>query len=156
LELGSRYRGHNDKFMDGIMQPAFESLAAGFPHLIFYLLMVVGLYLLAILAYVKLTPHKELDLIQSGNVAASIHFSSLVLSMAFPVAACLINKFTLLDVGLWTTFSLILQLFLFRVTDVILFSGMPERIEQNEIAPTLVLASFKLAGSIILAFAIAG
>lgn len=138
------------------MQPAFESLAAGFPQLIFYLLMVSAIYLLAILAYVKLTPHNELELIESGNVAASIHFSSLILSMALPVAACLVNKFSLFDVGLWTAFSLVLQLFLFRMTDFILFSGMPERIEHNEIAPAIVLASFKLSGSIILAFAIAG
>lgn len=138
------------------MQPAFESLAAGFPQLIFYLIMVATIYLLAILAYVKLTPHKELELVQSGNVAASIHFSSLIISMALPVAACLINKFSLFDVGIWTTFALLLQLFLFRVTDLIIFGGMPERIERDEIAPTVVLASFKLAGSLILAFAIAG
>ena len=138
------------------MQPAFESLAAGFPQLIFYLVMVAAIYLLAILAYVRLTPHKELELVQSGNVAASIHFASLVISMALPVSACLINKFSLFDVGIWTAFSLILQLFLFRVTDYIIFRGMPERIERDEIAPTVVLASFKLSGSLILAFAIAG
>jgi len=106
-----------------LMQPAFESLAAGFPQLIFYLLMVAVIYVLAILIYVKLTPHKELELVQSGNVAAAVHFSSLVLSMALPVAACLINKFSLYDVG---------------------------------VGPTIVLGAFKLAGSIILAFAIAG
>lgn len=138
------------------MQPAFESLAAGFPQLIFYLIMVAVIYLLAILAYVKMTPHRELELVQAGNVAASIHMSSLVISMALPVAACLINKFSLFDVGIWTAFALILQLFLFRMTDYIVFRGMPERIERGEIAPTLVLASFKLAGSLILAFAIAG
>lgn len=142
--------------MDAPMQPAFESLAAGFPQLIFYLLTAVAMYLIAILAYVKLTPHKELELIEGGNIAASIHFSSLILSMALPVAACLINKFSLFDVGLWTAFSLLLQLFLFRITDFIIFSGMPERIENDEIGPTLVLAAFKLSGSIILAFAIAG
>jgi len=138
------------------MQPAFESLAAGFPHLIFYLLMVAAIYISAILVYVKLTPHKELELVQSGNVAAAIHLSSLILSMALPVAACLINKFSLFDVGVWATFSLVLQLFLFRMTDYILFRGMPERIERDEVGPTIVLASFKLAGSLILAFAIAG
>lgn len=138
------------------MQPAFESLAAGFPQLIFYLLMVAVIYLAAILTYVKLTPHKELELIQAGNVAASIHFSSLIISMALPVAACLINKFSLFDVGIWTAFALLLQLFLFRVTDFIIFQGMPERIERGEIAATIVLAAFKLSGSIILAFAIAG
>jgi len=142
--------------MDALMQPAFESLAAGFPQLIFYLLMVAAIYLLAILIYVKLTPHKELELVQSGNVAAAIHFSSLVISMALPVAACLINKFSLADVGIWTAFALLLQLFLFRMTDYIIFRGMPERIERDEIGPTVVLASFKLAGSLILAFAIAG
>lgn len=142
--------------MDAVMQPAFESLAAGFPQLIFYLLMVTMIYLLAIFVYVKLTPHKELELIQSGNVAAAIHFSSLIISMSLPVAACLINKFSLFDVGIWTIFSLLLQLFLFRITDYIIFRGMPERIERDEIGPAVVLGSFKLAGSIILAFAIAG
>jgi len=142
--------------MDAFMQPAFESLAAGFPQLIFYLLMVAAIYLLAILIYVKLTPHKELELVQSGNVAAAVHFSSLVLSMALPVAACLINKYSLYDVGIWTAFSLILQLFLFRMTDYIIFRGMPERIERDEIGPAVVLGSFKLSGSLILAFAIAG
>jgi len=138
------------------MQPAFESLAAGFPQLIFYLLMVSAIYLSAIFIYVKLTPHKELELIQSGNVAAAIHFSSLVISMSLPVAACLINKFSLFDVGLWTVFALLLQLFLFRITDYIIFRGMPERIERDEIGPAVVLAAFKLSGSLILAFAIAG
>lgn len=138
------------------MKPAFESLAAGFPQLIFYLLMVTAIYLLAIFVYVKLTPHKELELIGSGNIAAAIHFSSLVISMAMPVAACLINKFSLFDVGIWTIFALLLQLFLFRITDYIIFRGMPERIERDEIGPTIVLAAFKLAGSLILAFSIAG
>ena len=138
------------------MPPAFDSLAAGFPQLIFYLVMVGIIYIGSILTYVKLTPHKELELVGGGNVAASIHFSSLVISMALPVAACLIKKSSLFDVGLWTVFALLFQLFLFRVTDSIIFRGMPERIEQNEIAPAIVLAAFKLAGSIILSFAIAG
>ena len=110
----------------------------------------------AIVIYVRLTPHKELELVQTGNIAAAIHFSALVISLALPIAACLINKFSLFDVGIWASFSLFLQLFLFRMTDFIIFRGMPERIERDEIGPTLVLASFKLSGSLILAFAIAG
>lgn len=138
------------------MQPAFESLAAGFPWLIFYLVMVAVIYVLGITIYVWLTPHKELELVQSGNMAAAIHFSALIISLALPIAACLINKFSLADVGVWATFSLLLQLFLFRITDFIIFRGMPERIERDETGPTLVLAAFKLAGSIILAVAIVG
>ncbi|WP_427454708.1 DUF350 domain-containing protein [Litorimonas sp. WD9-15] len=138
------------------MQPAFESLAAGFPYLIFYLVMVAVIYVAGIFAYVWLTPHKEIELVQDGNMAAAIHFSALIISLALPIAACLINKFSLYDVGIWALFSVILQLFLFRITDFIIFRGMPERIERDETGPTMVLAAFKLAGSLILAFAIAG
>ena len=137
------------------MTPALESLASGFPYLIFYLLSITAIYLIGLVIYVKLTPHKELELVQEGNMAAAIHFSALVISLALPLSACLINKFSLIDVSVWGAFSLFLQLFLFRLTDGI-FKGMSERIIDNQAAPALVLASFKLAGSIILAFAIAG
>lgn len=137
------------------MEPAFDSLAAGVPFLIFYLLTVTMIYLIGIFLYVKMTPHKELELVQDGNMAAAIHFASLVLSLALPLAACLVRKFSLIDVAIWGTFSVALQLFLFRLTDGI-FRGMPERIVANEVAPAVVLASFKISGSIILAFALAG
>ncbi|WP_026942399.1 DUF350 domain-containing protein [Hellea balneolensis] len=137
------------------MSPTLDSLANGFPWLIFYLLVVTVIYLAGLFIYVKLTPHKELELVQNGNMAAAITFSALVISLALPLSACLINKLGLIDVAIWGTLSLFLQLFLFRLTDGI-FKGMPERIENNEVPAATVLAAFKLAGSIILAFAIAG
>lgn len=98
---------------------------------------------------------RELELVQNGNIAAAISFSALVIGLALPLAACLINKFSLIDVAAWGTLSLFLQLFLFGMTDAF-FKSMPDRIEANEIAPAVVLAAFKIAGSIMLAFAIAG
>jgi len=109
------------------MRPALDSLANGFPWLIFYLIVVTIIYIAGLFIYVKLTPHKELDLVQDGNMAAAVSFSALVISLALPLAACLINKFGLVDVALWGTLSLFLQLFLFRLTDAI-FKGMPQRI----------------------------
>ncbi len=137
------------------MTPALDSLANGFPWLIFYLLIVTAIYLVGLFIYVKLTPHRELELVQDGNMAAAITFSALVISLALPLAACLVNKFSLIDVALWGTISLFLQLFLFRLTDAI-FKGMPQRIKDNEVPAATVLAAFKIAGSIILAFAISG
>jgi putative membrane protein len=137
------------------MQPALDSLANGLPILIFYLLVVTTIFVIGLVIYTRLTPHKELKLVQEGNMAASIHFSALIISLTLPLAACLINRFSLFDVAIWGTTSLFLQLFLFRLTDAI-FKGMPERITNNETAPALVLAAFKLAGSIILALAIVG
>jgi len=137
------------------MRPVLDSLANGFPWLIFYLLVVTSIYLIGLFIYVKLTPHKELELVQNGNMAAAVSFSALVISLALPLAACLVNKFSLIDVALWGTLSLFLQLFLFRLTDAI-FKGMPQRIIDDEVPAAIVLAAFKLAGSIILAFAISG
>lgn len=143
------------KYSDHIMRPALDSLANGFPYLIFYLLVVTTIYLMGLFIYVKLTPHKELELVQNGNMAAAVSFSALVISLALPLAACLVNKFGLFDVTIWGTISLFLQLFLFRLTDAI-FKGMPQRIIDNEVPAATVLAAFKIAGSIILAFAISG
>jgi len=137
------------------MEPALNSLAAGLPWLIFYLIVVTVIYIAGIIIYVRLTPHKELALVQEGNMAAAISFSALVIGLALPLAACLVNKFGLIDVAIWGTVSLFLQLFLFRITDAI-FRGMPERIEANEVPAATVLAAFKLAGSLILAVAIIG
>ena len=137
------------------MEPALNSLAAGLPWLIFYRVVVTVIYLVGIIIYTRLPPHKELELVQEGNMAAAISFSALVIGLALPLAACLVNKFGLIDVAIWGTVSLFLQLFLFRVTDAI-FRGMPERIEANEVPAATVLAAFKLSGSLILAVAIIG
>ena len=137
------------------MGAVIDSLANGFPWLVFYLLVVAAIYIIGLFIYVKLTPMKELALVEQGNLAAAISFSAVVIGLALPLAACLVNKFSLIDVAAWGTLSLFLQLFLFRVTDAF-FKGMPGRIEANEIAPSVVLAAFKIAGSIMLAFAIAG
>lgn len=137
------------------MDAALNSLANGLPVLVTYLLVITVIYVIGIFIYIKLTPHKELELIQDGNMAAAVSFSALIISLALPLAACLVNKIGLLDVAVWGTVSLFLQLFLFRLTDA-LFKGMPDRIQNNEVPAAMVLASFKLAGSITLALAIVG
>lgn len=137
------------------MEPALNSVAVGLPWLIFYLTIVSVIYVLGIIIYTRLTPHKELLLIQQGNMAAAVSFSALIIGLALPLAACLVNKISLIDVAVWGTVSLFLQLFLFRVTDAI-FRGMPERIEAGEVPAATVLAAFKLAGSLMLAVAIVG
>ena len=137
------------------MQPALDSLASGYPILIFFLLPLTAIYLAGLFIYTKLTPYRELALVQQGNMAAAITFSALVVSLALPLAACLVRKVSIWETSVWGLVSLILQLLLFRVTDAI-FKGIPERIENDEVPAATVFASFKIAGSILLAFAIGG
>ncbi len=132
------------------MNNYLQTLAQGFPDLILHLGVLTFIYVLGIVIYVKLTPHKELELVQEGNMAAAITFSALVIGLVLPLAAVLVVNLGVWDILIWGIVSLFLQLFLFRVTDFV-FRGMPERIENNEVAPAMVLAAFKLAGSIALA-----
>jgi len=67
------------------MGQTLNSLASGFPWLIFYLLVVTTIYLVGIFIYVKLTPHKEFELISNGNMAAAISFSGLIIGLALPI-----------------------------------------------------------------------
>lgn len=137
------------------MHPALDSLASGLPNLILYLLVVTVIFVISLTVYAKMTPHKEIQLIQENNVAAAISFSAVIMGLALPLAACMVLRIGLLDVAIWGSVSALLQMTLFRLTDLIL-SDLPERIQNGEVASATVLASFKLAGSIVLAFAIAG
>ena len=137
------------------MAPAFDSLAQGFPWLVFYMLTVTAIYVVGLTVYIQLTPHKEFKLVGDGNLAAAVHLSALIIGLALPLAACLIHKVSLMDVAIWGSVSVLLQLFLFRATDM-MFKGMSDLIKNDVVAPALVLAAFKVSGSLILAFAIAG
>lgn len=135
------------------MDQFLKSLVNGFPTLLTHLGVLTIIYVLGIIIYVKLTPHKELELVQNGNMAAATTFSALVIGLVLPLAAVIYRNSGVWDIVIWGTVSLFLQLFLFRVTDFV-FRGMPSRIENDEMAPAIVLAAFKIAGSIALASAL--
>ena len=135
------------------MGSALNSLATGFPWLIFFLLLATAIYITGLVIYVKLTPHNEITLIRNGNLAAAISFGAFLVALALPLAACLTSSVSLQDLLVWGSVSLFLQLFLFRMTDMLL-PDLPKRITQDDEAAATVLAAFKLAGSILLASAI--
>ena len=135
------------------MGSALNSLATGFPWLIFFLLLATAIYITGLVIYVKLTPHNEITLIRNGNLAAAISFGAFLVALALPLAACLTSSVSLQDLLVWGSVSLFLQLFLFRMTDMLL-PDLPKRITQDDVAAATVLAAFKLAGSILLASAI--
>lgn len=135
------------------MEPALNSLAAGFPWLILFLLLATALYIVGVIIYVKLTPHKEIELIREGNMAAAVSFSGFLVALALPLASCMTSSVSLYDLLIWGGVSLLLQLFLFRITDLVL-PGLPNRIKEDDMAAAVVLLAFKLAGSIMLASAV--
>jgi len=63
------------------MDSYLQTLAYGLPALLLHLAALTVIYVAGITIYVKLTPHKELELVQNGNIAAATTFSALIIGL---------------------------------------------------------------------------
>lgn len=100
--------------------------------------------------YVLLTPWKELALVKQGNSAAGLALAGAIAGLAIPIASCLASSVTLIDLVIWGIVSLLIQLIVYRLVDVIL-TDIPKRIEQEEAGAAIVLIAAKLSSALILA-----
>jgi putative membrane protein len=105
--------------------------------------------------YAFLTPHKEITQIRDGNSAAALSFGGVLVALALPLALSLTASTSALEILLWGTMTLVVQLLVFRLIDM-LFSGLPQRVSEGEISAAALLVSAKLASAMVLAAAMAG
>lgn len=142
-------------FSDTLTSPEVQAFASGFPVLVLHLAVTFALLGFGAVAYALLTPWKEVALIRQGNSAAAVAFGGVLLGLAIPLAVSLSVSTTVRDIVIWGVATLALQLSAFRVVDMIL-TGLPQRIQQGEIAAAILLVAGKLATALILAAALTG
>lgn len=133
---------------------AVTAFVAGFPDFIIQLGAALGLFIISLMVYVLMTPHKELALIRAGNPSAALAFGGVVVGLAIPLGACLAHSFGLMDLLIWGVVTLLLQLIAFRLTDIFLHH-LPRRIAEGDVAAAIFLMSMKLGMGIIIAGALA-
>jgi len=132
------------------MNATLESFRQGFPD---FLLMTgtAGILLLAASTiYILLTPWKELALVRGGNGAAGLALAGAITGLAVPIASCLASSLTLVDLLLWGSVALLLQLLTYRIIDMIL-RDIPTRIQNDEAGAAIVLIAAKLSVAMLLA-----
>ena len=132
-----------------------EALFSGLPFLISHFFLTLLLLFLGITSYVLLTPIKEIKLIKTGNVAASISFSGALIGIGIPLASSLSVSNSLVEILIWGITAILLQLLCFKLTDTFL-NDLGERINNNELASSILLFSIKISVSLITAAAIIG
>lgn len=137
------------------MEAILQSIQTGIPVLLTHLFVVIAMLVVGIRVYLWATPYDEFKHLAKNNHAVGITLSSDILGLSIPLASCLAYSVSTLDIVLWGVVTVVIQLLLFFVLDYVV-KNLPKRIEKNEIAPALVLASCKLASGIILAAAISG
>ena len=132
--------------------PEIQAFAAGFPVFLAHAGVTVVILFAAAALYILLTPHKEITLIREGNTAAALSLSGVLLGLAIPLAASLKASTNVIEIGLWGAVTVVVQLLIFRLVDMVL-RGLPKRIQEGEISAAALLVGAKLATAIIIAAA---
>ena len=132
--------------------PEIQAFAAGFPVFLAHAGVTVVILFGAAALYILLTPHREITLIREGNTAAAVSLAGVLLGLAIPLAASLKASTNLIEIGLWGAVTVVVQLLVFRLVDMIL-RGLPKRIQEGEISAAALLVGAKLATAIVIAAA---
>jgi putative membrane protein len=135
--------------------PEVQAFATGFPVTLLHVSVALVLLFAGSGVYIMLTPHKEVALVREGNLAASVSLGGILLGLAIPLASALKASTNLVDLALWGVATLVVQLLISRLTDLVLH-GMPKRIQDGEVAAATLLAAVKIATGLILGAAVSG
>lgn len=132
--------------------PEIQAFAAGFPVFLAHAGVTVLILFAAAALYVLLTPHKEITLIREGNTAAAVSLGGVLLGLAIPLSASLRASTNVIEIGLWGAVTVVVQLLVFRLVDMIL-RGLPKRIQEGEVSAAALLVGAKIATALIVAAA---
>ena len=138
-----------------ILEIILQSVKSGLPFLISHFVISVTIFLLGVWGYTLVTPMNELDLIKSGNIAASLSFFGACIGIAIPLAVCLASSINAADIIIWGSIAVLLQLICFKVVDLFL-KDLSNRIIDGEISVSIVLIGVKISVAILNAAALSG
>ena len=138
-----------------LQSPEVQAFATGFPVTLLHASVTLVMLILGTALYALLTPHKEITLIREGNSAAALSLGGVMVGLAIPLAISLTASTSVIEILIWGAATIAVQLLVFRVTDMVL-KGLPERIQEGEVAAAALLVGAKLATALILAAAVAG
>ena len=132
-----------------------QSVKSGLPFLISHFVVAIGIFLIGLRLYTYVTPMNELELIKNGNIAASISLFGAVIGISIPLALCLASSINVIDIIVWGSIAVSLQLICFKVVDFFL-NDLATRISDGEVGVSIVLVGFKISIAILNAAALSG
>ena len=138
-----------------IASPEIQAFASGFPVSLMHAGVMLALLVLGAAVYAMLSPYKDVQHIREGNAAAALSLGGALVALAIPLAAALAGSASVLEVALWGFSVVVVQLLVFRLVDIAL-KGLPQRIQDGEVAAAALLVGAKMATALILAAAVAG
>jgi putative membrane protein len=138
-----------------LQSPEIQAFATGFPTTLLHAGVTILILALAAVAYVMLTPHREVALIREGNTAAAASLGGVLVGLAVPLSVSLKASNSTVELAIWGVSTIVVQLLVFRGVDMVL-RGLPQRIQDGEMSAAVLLVGAKLATALILAAAVSG
>ncbi|MEI6282297.1 MAG: DUF350 domain-containing protein [Alphaproteobacteria bacterium] len=138
-----------------LQSPDIQAFAIGFPLTLLHAGVTMLILVLGTTLYAMLTPHKEIVLIRDGNAAAALSLGGVMIGLAIPLAVSLSASTSIVEIAVWGVATMAVQLLVFRIVDIVL-RGLPQRIQDGEVAAAALLIGAKLATALVLAAAVAG
>ena len=120
------------------------ALGAGLPGLLLQFMLCLVLLAAGVATYTAVTPFRERTLLRQGNVAAATLLSGAVIALALPLAALLATTSSYVDIAVWGTVAILLQLVTVTVLSHVL-RGMMRMIEAGQVAAALPIVAAQLA-----------
>lgn len=111
-----------------------------------------GVSVLMVLAfqflYMLVTPHNEMALVKSGNIAASAQYSGAILGFCLPLASAISHSVSLYDFVAWGAVALVVQILVFFIFSRVL-SDASKKIADNNIAVGVMMGFISVSFGVI-------
>lgn len=121
---------------------------SGLVKFLAYFASALVLTALFLIIYVKITPYKELDLIDHGNTAAAYSLSGALFGFIIPLASAIIHSVNFYDMLTWGAVALVIQVLVYLLVRL-LFKGLPAAIQEGVVSKGLFLGALSLAAGIL-------
>jgi putative membrane protein len=121
---------------------------AGFDDFLIYLGIAGALLAVFIAIYVRITPYREITLIREGNMAAAFSLSGTIIGMALPLASAVEFSVNIVDLALWCTIALVVQLLVFVVARIAL-PNIAQDIPAGKQASGIFLGAISVAAGLL-------
>ncbi|MDB5614058.1 MAG: putative transrane protein [Devosia sp.] len=98
--------------------------------------------------YTSLTPHKEVELIRAGNVAAVTAFLGALIGFSLPLASAAANSVSVVDYIIWAVIGILAQIMAFYIANFTM-QRLHEKITNGDMAAGLWGGGIALAVGIL-------
>ena len=121
---------------------------AGFDDFLIYLGIAAVLLAVFIAIYVRITPYREIKLIREGNTAAAFSLSGTIIGMVLPLASALEFSVGLIDLAVWATIALVVQILVFIIARMAL-PNIVNDIPEGKQASGIFLGAISIAAGLL-------